>query len=98
MMTSSFMSGCYARTKAQLKYLSLIFFMIINTTSYAQDSALRNESEVIALDEELLEFLSFYELDDADLLDVAIDEVGKSEMSNTNSKNSNNVIKGEINE
>jgi len=84
MKTSNFMSGCCMRSKAQVKYLSLTILMMINTSGYAQDNTLVNNSDIVALDKGLLEFLSFYEVDNGDLLDVAIDEISKSEMSNTN--------------
>ena len=71
-----FMNGCYLSRHIQVR--SLVFFMsmmMLHTNTLADQS-------VQALDKELLEFLSLYEADDEDLLDLAIDaEISRKQVA-----------------
>ena len=64
----NFMNGCYKRSCIQASSIGLFLFMMMLQTHSHADEPLQT------LDADLLEFLSLYDADDEDLVDLAIDE------------------------
>jgi len=80
MKTLNFINGYYLKNNVQVNLTGfMIFMMTLISPAFAEDANTNQKLE--PLDQEMLEFLSLYEPENADLFDIAMEEVSLKKIS-----------------